>query len=279
MTVTHGWTPETGFLSNRWEKDYSEATILYVLAMGSPTFPISVEGYRKWTSTFHLSEFYGSTYLHAGPLFIHQMSQLWLNLKGTYDDFNRRVGFDYFENSRRATLAQRQYAIDNPKGFSHYGENAWGFTASDGPGPAEITINGVKRVFYNYAARGAPNDIDDGTIAPWAVVSSLPFSPKIVLSAIRHAIEKLDLKNKKRLYGFDASFNPTFPCNGMNPHGWISPWRFGLNQGPIVIMIENYQTGLIWKLLGKCPYILLGMKKAGFHELVPPSTVRLAPVI
>jgi hypothetical protein len=266
-TLTHGWFPESGFIPHRWDKRYSEALILYILAMGSPTFPIGEEGYQKWTSTFQIFKSYDVEYLHAGPLFIHQMSQIWLDLRGQCDDFNRKVGFDYFENSKRATHVQRQYCIDNPRGFAHYGENTWGLTASDGPGPAQLVIDGVNRTFYDYIARGAPDDIDDGTVSPWAVVTSLPFSPNIVLSAIRHAIEKLALKDKERRYGFAASFNPTFPDRSLNHLGWVSPWKYGLNQGPIVLMIENYLSGLIWKLIMKNPFIITGMKHAGFKEV------------
>jgi hypothetical protein len=267
-TLTHGWFPESGFIPYRWDNCYSEALILYILAMGSPTFPIGGDGYRKWTSTFQLSKSYDLEYVHAGPLFIHQMSQIWLDLRGLYDDFNQKIGFDYFENSKRATYAQRQYAIENPKKFAHYDENTWGLTASDGPGPANLVIDGLNRTFYDYIARGAPDDIDDGTVSPWAVVTSLPFSPHIVLSAIRHAIEKLALKDKRRLYGFDASFNPTFPDKSLNHLGWVSPWRYGLNQGPIILMIENYFSGLIWKLMKSNPFVMNGMKHAGFKEFI-----------
>jgi hypothetical protein len=261
-TITHGWNPESGFLPYRWDKNYSEALILYVLALGSSTFPIEPEGYKKWTNTFEWKKMYDIECIYGGPLFIHQMSHLWLDFKGIKDDLNRKIGIDYFENSRRATLVQQKYAIDNPHGFAHYGENAWGFTASNGPGPCTKSINGIKRKFFDYIARGAPFGPDDGTISPWAVVASLPFEPKIVLKTIRHAIEKLDLK-KHSSYGFDASYNPTFPSKD-NYKGWISSWQLGLNQGPIIIMIENYQTGIIWNTVKKCPHIINGLKRAGF---------------
>ena len=269
-TLCHGWKPESGFLPYRWDRQYNESQILYVLAMGSPAFPIGEEGYRQWTSTFQVRELYSQRYIYAGPLFIHQMSQLWLDMKGICDDATRAAGFDYFENSRRATYAQREYAIANPLGFAHYGEHCWGMTASDGPGPATLELNGRKRDFYGYIARGAPGDIDDGTVSPWGVVASLPFAPEIVLGTIRHAIERLHLKSKKRIYGFDASFNPTFPDRRHNPNGWVSPWRFGLNQGPIILMIENFESGLIWKTMAKCEYIAKGLKRAGFKASVQP---------
>jgi hypothetical protein len=127
-----------------------------------------------------------------------------------------------------------------------------------------LELEGIRRVFYDYTARGAPFGPDDGTISPWAVIASLPFAPEIVIPTARHAIERLDLKRRSR-YGFDASFNPTFPETSSNPNGWVSPWIFGLNQGPIILMIENFQSGLIWNLIRECPYIARGLRRAGFE--------------
>lgn len=263
-TISHGWNPESGFLPYRWDHGYSEAHILYILALGSPTSPISPDGYRQWTSTFEWKDFYGLAHFYAGPLFIHQLSQVWLDFRGIHDEANRRAGIDYFENSRRATHVQRQYGIENPHGFAHYSRHCWGLTASDGPGPAVLHLDGVGREFYGYIARGAPLGPDDGTVSPWAVAASLPFSPDIVVETLRHAIERLELKRRSP-YGFDASFNPTYPEKSRNPNGWVSPWIFGLNQGPIILMIENYASELIWKTLRKCPPIIDGLRRAGFH--------------
>ena len=262
-TISHGWRPEDGFLPYRWDDNYSEALLLYVLALGSPTYPLKADGYKKWTATFDVKKVYDIEYLYGGPLFIHQFPQMWIDFRGIHDDFNKKAGFDYFENSKRATHVHQQYAIENPHKFEHYGEYCWGLTSSDGPGNKTMDIDGRKRIFYGYVARGAPFGPDDGTVSPWGVVASLPFAPEIVLDTIRHAIEKLNLKHH-RLYGFDASFNPTYPEKSTNPNGWVSPWRFGLNQGPIVIMIENYHTGLIWKIMRECRYIIKGLHVAGF---------------
>ena len=262
-SITHGWMPESGFLPYRWDQNYSEAIILYILALGSPTYPIKPTGYQKWIDTFELKEIYDTKYLYSGPLFIHQFSHMWIDFRGIHDEFNIKAGFDYFENSKRATQVHQKYAIENPKKFTGYGKNNWGFTASDGPGFISRELFGIKRNFYGYMARGAPFGPDDGTISPWAVVASLPFAPEIVLETIRHAIEMFDLDVKHK-YGFDASFNPTFPKKKGQRNGWVSPWKFGLNQGPVVIMIENYQTGLIWKMMSKCSYIINGLRSAGF---------------
>jgi hypothetical protein len=263
-TICHGWKPESGFLPYRWDTGYSEALILYALALGSPTSPIDRQGYKEWISTFTWKRVYDIEYLYAGPLFIHQMSHLWVDFRGIHDDFNRKKGIDYFENSRRATYVQRQYGIENPLGFDHYNEYGWGLTASDGPGPSVVEVDGVKRVFFDYVARGAPFGPDDGTISPWGVVASLPFAPEIVLKTIRHAIECLKLTGRSP-YGFDSSFNPTYSETGANPLGWVSPWIFGLNQGPILLMIENFQTELIWKTIRRCSYIVEGLRRAGFR--------------
>ncbi len=262
-TITHGWKPESGFLKHRWDKGYSEAHLIYILALGSPTFPIKPVGYKKWVSSFEWKKHYDLEYIHAGPLFIHQMSHIWLNFKGIHDEANKKHGIDYFENSCRATRIQQLYAIENPSDFAHYGRSCWGFTASDGPGYSRHTIKGKERNFYGYLARGIPLDPDDGTISPWAVVASLPFEPTIVLTTVRYAIETLDLKKNAR-YGFEASFNPTFPEKKRHPLGWISKWQFAINQGPVILMIENYNTGLIWNLMKKSSYVITGLKRAGF---------------
>lgn len=262
-TICHGWKSRSGFVRYRWDKNYSEATIMYLLALGSPTFPIQPAGYEKWINTFEVTRVYDTDYLYAGPLFIHQFSHMWIDFRGIHDAFNKKACFDYFENSKRATHIHRQYAIENKLQFENYGKFSWGLTASDGPGRKTVKIDGKQRVFYNYIARGAPYGPDDGTISPWAVVASLPFAPEIVIETIRHAIGKLNLKPHK-FYGFDASYNLTFPNKDANAHGWVSPWRFGLNQGPIVIMIENYQTELIWNVMKQCPYIIKGLQLAGF---------------
>ena len=261
--IGHGWSPEAGQLPHAWDRGYSEALILYILALGSPTCSTSPADYKRWTATFERKTAYDIDHIYAGPLFIHQLSQVWLDLRETRDDLGRSVGFDYFENSRRATLVQRAYGIDNPHGFARYSENAWGLTASDGPGPAVLTVDGIRREFFGYLARGAPFGPDDGTISPWAVVASLPFAPEVVIPTVHHVIDRLALHSPKT--GLDASFNATFPERGRNPHAWVSPRKIGLNEGPIILMIENYTSGLVWKLLRACPYVVSGMRRAGFE--------------
>ena len=261
-TVTHGWKPESGFLSYRWE-GYDEALLLYILGLGSPTFPLPGSAYAAWASTYRWEQCYGFDYLYAGPLFTHQLSHIWVDFRGIQDAFMRAKGIDYFENSRRATYVQRQYAIDNPLKFTHYGEHCWGLTASEGPGPDIISINGVRHQFFDYVGRGVPYGPDDGTLAPWAIAASLPFAPEIVLPALDYCIHQIKLTASNR-YGFKASFNPSYPVASGHPHGWVSPYHFGLNEGPTVLMVENYRTELLWQLTRDCPYIVGGLRRAGF---------------
>jgi hypothetical protein len=262
VTVSHGWKPGRGFLKYRWE-GYDEALILYVLGLGSPTFPLPEASYDAWLSTYAWRKVYGFELIQAGPLFIHQMSHLWIDFRGIQDRYVRERGIDYAENSRRATYVQQEYAVRNPGGFEGYSRNCWGLTASEGPGPKTLTVNGVRRRFYDYVARGVPDGPDDGTLAPWAVVSSLPFAPEIVVPCLRYYREELDL-HVANPYGFKATFNPTFPERGQSKWGWISPHHYGINQGPIVIMIENSRTELVWRLMRTCPYVVAGLRRAGF---------------
>ncbi|HRW04623.1 MAG TPA: glucoamylase family protein [Caldilineaceae bacterium] len=264
-TVAMGWTPEDGFLPYRWQ-GYSEALLLYLLALASPTTPLQPDSYEAWTATYHWDTFYGYDLLYAGPLFIHQFSHMWVDFRQIQDAYMRRQGIDYFENSRRATYLQQQYAIDNPHQFARYGEFCWGITACDGP-EDDCEVDGELRHFFGYLARGAPLGPDDGTLAPWAAVASLPFAPEIVLPTLRYLAE-LHLQTATP-YGFKCSFNPTYPVHTEDGKrealGWVSPWHLGINQGPIVIMTENYRSGLVWQLMRSCPYLALGLQRAGFE--------------
>ncbi len=261
LKVSHGWRPETGFIKYCWE-GYSEALLLYVLGLGSPTHPLPVESYAAWASSYKWKKLYGYEFLYAGPLFIHQLSHVWIDFRGIQDDYMRERGIDYFENSRRAAYVQQAYAMRNPRKFAGYGEYAWGITASDGPGPATRKISGVERRFYDYRARCIPYGPDDGTLAPWAVVASLPFAPDLVLPSIKHFDKAFPEMTSK--YGFKCSYNPTFSNGAKNSSGWVSQGYYGLDQGPIVMMIENYQTGFLWRLMRECAPLVLGLRRAGF---------------
>jgi hypothetical protein len=259
--ISHGWKPKAGFLPYQW-KGYNEALLVYVLGLGSPTHPLSANSYRAWTSTYRWRTLYGYEFLYGASLFMHQLSHLWIDFRGIQDAFMRRHATDYFENSRRATYVNQQYAIRNPKRFRGYGPNAWGITASNGPGPAVRHVNGVPRRFFGYLARGVPSGPDDGTLAPWAVVASLPFAPEIVRPTLRH----FDVAHPSTAseYGLVCSFNPTFPSRRPGASGWISKNHFALDQGPVILMIENHRSDLIWRIMRTCPYIVTGLRRAGF---------------
>ncbi len=259
--LSHGWKPESGFLPNVWT-GYSEALILYMLALGSPTHPVPVTSYAAWTASYRWKRMFGQEYLYAGPLFIHQLSHAWIDFRGIRDTYMTDKRSDYFENSRRATLVQQAYAIRNPREFNGYAAHCWGITASDGPAAGARKIRGATRHFYGYAARGVPFGPDDGSISPWAALTSLPFAPEIVVPTARH-FHKLKLRQGNP-YGFKATFNATMP-HARGVAGWVSPAHYALNEGPMVMMIENYLSGLIWRLMRESRPIAHGLRRAGFR--------------
>jgi len=260
-TITHGWNPETGFLKYRWE-GYDEALLAYVLGLGSPTYPLPLESYSAWTSTYEWKNIYGHEFLYGSSLFVHQFSHLWIDFRELQDVFMRGKGIDYFENSRRATLVQQQYAIRNPLEFEGYGQHFWGLTASDGPGWTARKVHEIERTFFDYAARGVPYGPDDGTIAPWAVVASLPFAPEIVLPTVLHI--KGTYPQTMGKYCFKCSVNLTFPQESQGRLGWTSQHHYGINLGPVVLMSENFRSGLLWRLTQRCSYFVMGLRRAGF---------------
>ena len=155
MTLRLGWKPECGFLRYGWE-GYNEAILFYVLALGSPTHPLEGDGYHAWTATYQWENLYGHDLLYAGPLFVHQFSHAWIDLRGLRDRFMREKRCDYFENSRRATYVQREYARRNPGEFAGYGDDCWGLTACDGPSDERPDVANERRRLFGYAARGVP---------------------------------------------------------------------------------------------------------------------------
>jgi hypothetical protein len=258
-TVRQGWKPGSGFLHYGWE-GYSEATLLYVLGLASPSYPLPSESFAAWTSTYQWEDIYDYEYLYAGPLFIHQFSQAWIDFDGIRDRFMREKGSDYFENSRRAAYVQREYARRNPYGYEGYGKDCWGLTASDGPGFKALRIDGRERRFFGYAARGVPYGPDDGTLSPCVALASLPFAPELALSALRYFCACYP--GMIRESRWPGGFNPTLPGEGVS--GWVSDGHFGLDQGILVLMIENYRSRFLWRLMQRCPYISLGLRRAGF---------------
>lgn len=275
--IAMGWEPEVGFGRHDWV-GYNEGMLVYILALGSPTHPVSRTAWDQgWAANLDEAwgSFHGQEHLNFEPLFGHQYSHVWIDFRGIRDDFMREKGIDYFENSRRATYAQRAYASENPGGWRGYSDEIWGLTASDGPGYSknEFAVDGKLRQFMGYSARGAAATLvrDDGTIAPTAAGGSIPFAPEIAVPALRAMQERYG----ERIYGkfgFRDAFNPSFTFIEFDSrsgevdaqHGWVAADHLGIDQGPIFLMLENHRTGVIWRTMRKNPYIRLGLKKAGF---------------
>lgn len=268
--VSMGWKPESGFLDYDWI-GYDEAMILYFLALASPTHPVDPTAWQKWSSKYdeHWGVHYGQEHLAFPPLFGHQYSHLWVDFRGIADEYMRKRGIDYFENSRRATLAQRAYAVANPEGWKDYSGDVWGLTACDGPGDLTLPFGGKDRTFRGYSARGMAS-YDDGTIAPTAMLASLPFAPEIVLPGLAALRSKYGDAIYGE-YGFLDAFNPSFTFEGKATSGrivpgvgWVDVDYLGIDQGPILAMAENYRSGLIWRVMRRSAMLRLGLARAGF---------------
>jgi len=269
--VSMGWTPENGFHTYDW-RGYNEAMILVVLALGSPTHPVEPEAWQAYHSTDKWGTAYGQQFVQFAPLFGHQYSEVWIDFRGIKDPVISTYGIDWFENSRRAVLAQHAYAVANPGGWRDYGDRIWGLSACDGPMDAAVTIDGRLREFHSYTARGvAENDIrDDGTIATTAAASSIAFAPELAIPAMREMSTRYGT-NLYSQYGFLDAFNPTLRTTEKLKHGRVDPAQgwfdidyLGIDEGPIVAMIENYRSELVWKTMRKNPHIVRGLKRAGF---------------
>ena len=271
--ISMGWHPEEGLIPANWV-GYNEGMIVNILALGSLTHPGPADLWRQWTATY--PDYWrggGSTRrLAFGPLFTHQYSHIFIDFRGIRDEVMRGVGFDYFENSRRETYANRAYCTANPMGWRGYSQNLWGLTACDGPGAFKLPYHGSKRTFYGYAARGPngePGGVDDGTIAPTAALGSLPFAPEIVIPCVEQ------LRALPRLfddYGFKDSFNPSFTytnvklsSGSVDPRsGWVDGDYLGIDQGPILLQAANYRDDFIWRYMRRVPAIRRGLRRAGF---------------
>ena len=257
--LSQGWKPECGFLHYGWE-GYNEATILYVLGLGSPTFPLTQSGYVAWGLTYQWENLLGRDVLYSGPLFTHLFSHAWIDFRGIRDAFMREKGSDYFENTKSAIAIHREYGERNPYGFKAYSRDFWGVTAGDGPTGDDIRENGRDRRFFGYMSRGVPYGPDDGTIAPWAMLATLPFATEAALAGTRCLLDmhpKVCCQDR-----FSSGFNPTLRSD---TGGWLSDGWYGLDQGLLVMMIENHRTGLIWEIMRRCSHVRDGLKRAGFE--------------
>lgn len=257
-TISMGWSPEEGRTDWGWY-GYNEGLFLYTLAAGTGMEDIE-KSYNAWLSSYKWQTPYeGYSHVVFPPLFGHQFSHAFIDYRGLVDPYMKEKGIDYFENSRRATYVQRLYAMDNPYGWKGYDSLCWGITASDGP-TEKYNANGRK--FLGYAGRGTSgpdfNYFDDGTIAPYASLSSLPFAPEIVLPTIK-AINKRYGSKIWGKYGYYDAFNPTA--------NWVNDDFLGIAEGPMIIMIENFRSGLVWNYVMKDRIIQKGLKKLGYEYL------------
>ncbi|MGH8317046.1 MAG: glucoamylase family protein [Steroidobacteraceae bacterium] len=258
--IAMDWSRKRGFADYDWI-GYNEAMLMYILAIGSRTHPLPASAWSVYTSGYERTwgMHQGYEYVGFGPLFGHEFSEVWIDFRGIADPFMRAHGINYFINSRRAVLAQRRYAIEDPDHWRDYGPDIWGLSASDGPGHERMLVNGTVRVFWGYKARGDEGDVpDDGTLAPLAVVAALPFAPKKVEAAIEALRSRFGARIYGR-YGFVDAFNPSFGRNG-----WFDRDYVGIDTGAALAMVENYRSGLIWSLVRHNPNIVRGLRRAGF---------------
>lgn len=278
-TVSLGWSPEEGMLPYDW-RGFNESLILQVLALGSPTSPIDAGSMREWQRPFRWGRYLPAEeymepvpeHVGFGPLYPHLYSHVWLDFRGVQDSLMRARGTDYFANGSHAVLDQRVYALRNPGAFRGYGAGGWGLAACDGPLDSTFTVDGRERAFRTYAARGASfaEIVDDGTLAPVAVGGTIPFQPIPCILTLMGMKATYGAHLYGR-YGFFDAFNPTLTVSVPTRHGHVVPgvgWfdtdYLGIDQGPILAMIENYRSELIWRTMRRNPHVVRGLRAAGF---------------
>jgi hypothetical protein len=273
--ISMGWHPEHGLIPANWV-GFDEGMFVNILALGSPTHPAPASLWEQWTAPYlNFWRGEGPTRRVAfGPLFGHQYSHIFIDFRGIRDAVMRQAGFDYFENSRRETYANRAYCIANPMRWRGYSDRVWGLTACDGPGSFQLPYMGEMRQFYGYSARGPvgePDGRDDGTIAPTAALGSLPFAPEIVIPCAEAMLQQHGDRILSR-YGFVDSFNPSFTytdvkveTGSVDPkNGWVARDYLGIDQGPILLQAANYRDDFIWRYMRQVPAIRRGLERAGF---------------
>lgn len=238
-TLCMGWKPETGFLTHYWEQ-YSEHMVMYLLGLGSPTHPLPPETWYAWKRPYYTYD--GMTYVQAVPLFLHQYSHAWVDFRDRRDALA-----DYFKNSILATKAHRAYCLELKSRFPSYGEDLWGFTASQGP-----------RGYMVWG--GPPPTLEypiDGTVVPCAAGGSIAFVPDLAFDVLRNIHDRYGEQAWGR-YGFLDAFHPQT--------GWVSEGYIGIDVGVTLLMIENRLTGNVWKWFVDAPEIREAMRQAGFKR-------------
>ncbi len=254
------WSPDYNWEMNFGIEGYNECLIYYVLAASSPTYPVPAEVYHEgWarngdmdtsvvTYGHELTMKHNSAYTYGGPLFWAHYSYLGLDPRGLKDRYA-----DYWEHNRNHTLINRQYCVENPKGFKGYGASCWGLTSS---------YSRMEDGRTGYVGH-KPDQKDNGVISPTAALSSIPYTPEYSLEAMRgfYEIYGDSLLGK---YGFYDAFSPQYD--------WFPKRYLAIDQGPIVVMIENYRSGLLWDLFMSCPEVQHGLDVLGFEYRKPDNT-------
>jgi hypothetical protein len=233
--LSHGWTPEIGFLPSRWDY-YSELMMMYLLGLGSSAHPLTPETWNSWKRlTF---EYDGLRYIGSfAPLFVHQYSQAWFDFRNKRDKYA-----DYFQNSAIATDVHRRFCLELSKQFPDYSNDLWGITASDSPS--------------GYVVWGGPPAVGplDGTVVPGATGGSLPFQPQSTLRVLKNI--RAHYPSAWSKYGFVNAFNPLTR--------WYDQDVIGIDTGITMLMAENLRTGFVWDTFMKTPEAARGMERAGF---------------
>jgi hypothetical protein len=271
--IAMGWRPESGFLTADWI-GFNEATLMMVLALGSASHPVGADAWSTWTSGYDRSYglVEGIEQLSFGALFAHQFTQCWIDMRGIRDAYMAARGYDYFENTRRVAQAHRAYAIRNPMGWQGYGADIWGLSACDGPASRNLVYQGMAREFRSYSARGVGlvENFDDGTLCPEAAIASLPHLPAEAMACMQAMYQRYGAVLWGD-YGFYDCFNPSFQFDvalesgrRVAQLGWVDTRYYGINQGPIIAMIENQRSGLLWSLGRTDPVLKRGLQRAGF---------------
>jgi hypothetical protein len=244
QVLPHGWKPEAGFLPYRWD-NYSEMMMMYLLGMGSSTYPLPPETWSAWKRT--LFEYDGIRYIGSfAPLFVHQYSQAWFDFREKADHYA-----DYFRNSITATEVHRQFCIDLAGRFPDYSDDLWGITASDST--------------RGYVVWGGPPSTGpiDGTVVPAAAGGSLPFLPEAAMRVLRTMRKRYGINAWCR-YGFVDAFNPLT--------NWYDSDVIGIDLGIIMLMAENVRNGFVWQTFMRNPEARRGMERAGFMPYKVPQT-------
>ncbi|WP_419555386.1 glucoamylase family protein [Sphingomonas arenae] len=275
LPISMGWHPETGLIKANWT-GYNEGMAVNILALGAPVHRVPENLWSAWTAPYpkHWRGEGATRHLAFAPLFGHQYSHIWIDFRGIQDQPMRAAGLDYFENSRRATYANRAYCAANSMRWEGYSDRIWGLTACDGPGGFTLPFKGEQRRFHDYAARGPvsqPDGLDDGTLAPTAALGSLPFAPEIVIPCAEAMLREHGAQLYGR-YGFRDSFNPSFRYQGLQTEtgsvdperGWVARDYLGIDQGPILLQAANHRSEFVWRVMREVPAIRLGLERAGF---------------